>query len=92
MKAAVAGALDKARELETKFNQPQKMCSAGRDTIIVPLGWSPEQGNGLGTSVGARVWQVGCVTGGQYSWRELNGGGFRLQAPANGSYCKLSAL
>lgn len=55
-----------------------KVCSAvspgySRDSIVV-TSWHPYTCSGWATSVGAPVWQLGCLTDYGYSWGSAYGG------------------
>jgi hypothetical protein len=66
---------------------PLKVCSVfisgnWRDSIIVPTTWVPAQCGQFMTSVGADTWQLGCVSGQDFTWGVTNGG------VPNGNVCK----
>ena len=57
---------------------PTKLCSAVvpgnyRDSISVPSTWTPDQCRRYASSVGASIYQLGCIFERSFSWGGLNG-------------------
>ena len=79
----LSGAVDqvtqKLQSLEVRLPTIQKLCSAftqgkWRDSFIVPQNWSREQCRLFQMSVGAEIWQLGCVYPNDISLGADNGG------------------
>lgn len=63
----------------TGITAPAKLCSgilnsSWRDTITVPDNFTPEACKGFTQSIGANIYQLGCVQHDSISWGGLNAG------------------